>query len=125
MSLVQSIEGIKRKVSTASTLVAEIQGFGDKRVNIDLRSAVEDIGNLNFDAFKEIAEFLNVTTAPYETKRNFIDESLVAMRNKIAHGERLEVGIEGVQTAFDEVVLLLRAFKTDIENGATSKTFLA
>jgi hypothetical protein len=124
MSLVQRIEGIKRKIATASALVSDIQSYGDRPLVINLWPVVEDIGNLNFNAFEEIAQFLDINTLPYEARKNFIDESLIAARNKIAHGERLEVDEEGFKTVFREVNNLMRSFKTDIENSVSSKSYL-
>ena len=125
MGLVQKIETIKRKVATASAIVGEIQAFGERPVAINLWPTVEEIGNLNYDAFKEIAEFLGIITTPYETKRHFIDEALLRKRNKIAHGERLDVDVDAVETAFGEVNGLMRSFKTDIENSVSAKDYRA
>lgn len=125
MSMVQTLESIKRKLTTASSLVARIRAFDEQAVSIKLWQAVEDIGNLDFALFSEISDFLAINSAPYATKKVFIDERLIATRNRIAHGERLEVDEIAVFSMFDEVIGLLRAFKTDIENGVTMKLYLA
>lgn len=124
MKLVQSIEGIKRRIATSSILLAEIQAFGEKPVSIKLSSTIDDVGNLTFSLFEEIAQFLAIDLSSYQARRNFIDESLINTRNKIAHGESLEVDLESAQTAFAEVIVLMRAFKTDIENSVTAKSYL-
>lgn len=125
MVFVQNLGEIKRRFTTAASTVSYIQRFGNENVTIKLWPVIEDIGNLSFDLFVEIAEFLGIDSIPYATKKNFIDESLVSSRNKIAHGERLEVDLPSMLDTFDEVIGLLRHYKNDIENNASSKAYLA
>jgi hypothetical protein len=124
MTFVQTLGSIKRRIATASSLVVKIQEFGNENVAINLAPAIDDLGNLSYDMFAEIAQFLDMELAQYETKKNFIDESLIAARNKIAHGERLEIDFEAVNSIFNEVIGLMRNFKADLENAVTAKSYL-
>ncbi len=88
------------------------------------QSIVRTEGNLNGDAFKNITAAIGLDSTKYETRFKWIDVELVARRNRIAHGERLEVAPSLFPTLSHETLKLLRWFKTDIENGAATKMYL-
>ena len=46
---------------------------------------------------------MDISTEPYETKFNLIDNSLVDRRNKVAHGEFLEIGGQDFGKLIDEI----------------------
>jgi MAE_28990/MAE_18760-like HEPN len=81
--------------------------------------------NLNSEVLADILAALGLSSAPYETRYKLIDESLVARRNKIAHGEWLELDQASCEGLIDEVLTLLRIFKTDVENCVATKSYLA
>jgi hypothetical protein len=45
-------------------------------------------------------------------------------RNKIAHGEYLDLTHDNYRELADEILILLRLFKTDIENAAVLSKYL-
>ena len=71
-----------------------------------------------------LALSVGIDPAPYEARYNLIDESLLRRRNEIAHGEFLDVDAGDYRTLADEVLLMMRLYKTDIENGAARSLFL-
>lgn len=95
----------------------------EERVSISYSGVVNTESNLSSKVFSNIAQSLCIATGPYEAKFKLIDESLVKRRNKIAHGEFLDISIEEWRNLADEVLALIRSYKTDIENAATSSSF--
>ncbi len=96
-----------------------------ERADLALSNAINTGANLNSDVFANIATSLGVTTAPYDSYFNLIDEALLARRNRIAHGEYLDLGADDFRTLADEVIKLLRMYKTDLENLASIGAFRA
>lgn len=123
LGLVQQLHGIERKISTSSNLTYQIMDMEKRNVCIDLWPRLEKIGNLNFDLFMEIVEFLGLSSSRYSTKKAFIDESLVGTRNKVAHGERTGVDMPAALNTIVETIDLMNLFKADIEDAATNEKF--
>lgn len=86
---------------------------------ITLGSAIDTESNLTSKVFDNIVVSLAISPTSYESKYKLLDQSLVKRRHKIAHGEYLDISAAEWRTLADEVLLLMRRFKTDIENAAT------
>ena len=82
-------------------------------------------GNLNYERFCGIAAAVGIDISCYETRAKFVDTSLLKCRNEIAHGSWVNLDINGFADVADGVLLLLRQFKTDLENSITRKSYLA
>jgi hypothetical protein len=91
----------------------------DNRASIPYKGVIDASSNLSSAVFGNIASSIGISTNPYETKYHFIDESVLRRRNQIAHGEFLDVQPTDYNQISDEVVNLLRSYKTDIENALT------
>jgi hypothetical protein len=87
------------------------------------RTAIDAKSNLNSEVFGEIAKTIGLDIVGYQKRFNLIDESLLARRNRIAHGEYLDIGTDAWRGLADDVILLMRQFKTDIENAASLARF--
>ena len=95
----------------------------DQRANIPYRGVIDTASNLSSTVFTNIASSIGISADPYATKFHFIDESVLRRRNQIAHGEFLDVGPSDYDKISDDVVGLLRSFKTDIENALTLDSY--
>jgi MAE_28990/MAE_18760-like HEPN len=95
------------------------------RADLALSGVVNTEHNLNANVFANIAVSVGVATDPYEPYFNLIDESLVARRNKIAHGEHLDLNANDFRLLADNVINLLRMYKTNLENLASTEAFRA
>lgn len=113
-----SYEGNMSALSFLTTKMSE-------RFNVDFSGAVNTESNLSSTVFFNIASSLCISHAPYEAKANLIDESLLKRRNKIAHGEYLDIDSDEWRNLADEVLVLLRSYKTDVENAATMMSYRA
>jgi MAE_28990/MAE_18760-like HEPN len=94
------------------------------RAELRARSAIDTQSNLSSAVFENIAATIGIQTAAYEPRFHLIDESLLARRNKIAHGEYLDLNVDGWRKLADEVVFLMRQVKNDIENSASLSRYL-
>ena len=91
------------------------------QLNID--TAINTGSNLKSSTFENILHTVGIDPAPYETKANFIDESLLKRRNTIAHGEFIDITKDDWDKLADEVIQMLRHFKNDIENSMVQSSF--
>ncbi|NQU06134.1 MAG: hypothetical protein HQ568_08580 [Calditrichaeota bacterium] len=96
----------------------------DDKANLHLSEAVNTESNLSSSVFENIALSIGIDTNNYNSKYHFIDESLLKRRNKIVHGNYMNLDDKSFKGFADEVIGLLRTFKDDIENAASLKSYL-
>jgi len=90
---------------------------------LKIAAAIRTESNLTSKVFANIARSLDIELDHYETKFNLIDTSLVNRRNKVAHGEFLELGGKEFGQLIDDVIQLMRTYKTDLENAASCEAY--
>ena len=93
------------------------------RAELRYNTKINTHSNLNSDVFEDIATTIGIDQARYHSRYNFLDSSLLARRNSIAHGEHLDLDIDAYSDLSDGVVTLLRWVKTDIQNSASLEIF--
>lgn len=94
------------------------------RARFNVSSAINTESNLSSTVFKNICESIGVSFTEIETKAKLIDESLVNRRNKIAHGEHLDLKSKDLTELVKDVVAIMERFKTEILNNAVLHKFL-
>ncbi len=97
----------------------------EKQAVFPWKDVIRTQGNLSSEVFRSVVAAIAVDPAKYESRYNWIDKVLLARRNRIAHGERLEFLASEFPSLADETLTLLRWFKTDIENSVATKAYLA
>lgn len=95
----------------------------EKPAKMVLGTAVNTESNLTSTVFSNIAQSIDIAVDQYETKFNLIDESLVRRRNSIAHGEYLDLKPDQFVELVDEVLMVMRWYKTDLENAASQASY--
>jgi HEPN superfamily RiboL-PSP-like protein len=100
-----------------------VLGELDKRSRMNMSRAINTESNLTSKVFANIANSLDIATGAYETKFNLIDESLVRRRNEIAHGNYLDLEADDFRSLVDEVLQMMRDYKTDLQNAASMATY--
>ncbi|WP_328917913.1 MAE_28990/MAE_18760 family HEPN-like nuclease [Streptomyces sp. NBC_00223] len=83
----------------------------DDRPFIPSKDGIDTQSNLNSDLLFDVLGSLGLNAAPFETKRMLIDHSLLAARNKIAHGEFLALDREGYEELHAEVILIIETIR--------------
>ena len=121
----KSLHDARHSKQTAANIVA-IEFLRDgliQKSQMKVDVAINTESNLNSEVFKNILSTIGLNSAAYEPKANLIDESLLRRRNTIAHGEYLDVGKRDWANLADEVLAMLRQFKTDIENASAQAAY--
>lgn len=95
--------------------VAEIRG--DKLVDAE--------SNLNSAKFIGLVACVGFDKSPFETSSKFLDESLLARRNAICHGETLDLDVVSYQSVEGQVIALMEQVKNVALDHAQNKKFLA
>lgn len=119
LSLLSSSRKTKPNIDALDFVISQM----DKPAKMNMSSAIDTESNLNSKVFANIAESLDIATSPYETKYKLIDESLVGRRNKVAHGEYLDLSSTEFIILADDILRMMRNYKTDIENAASMQTY--
>ncbi len=108
-----------RNVETLNFVLTHI----DKPARMRISSAIDTESNLTSAVFSNIAASLDISYVRYETKFKLIDESLVKRRNSVAHGEYLDIDSGEFMSLAQDVLQLMREYKTDIENAASLHSY--
>ncbi|MDM8552706.1 MAE_28990/MAE_18760 family HEPN-like nuclease [Desulfobacterales bacterium HSG2] len=125
--------GLKRKLSQLSssgqsrfnTEIIDflLEGLSEKAV-LQLGNTVDTESDLSSSVFENIALSVGIDPAPFEARYHLMDESLLKRRNIIAHGEYIDLTPDDYRKLADEVIMLMRNYKTEIENAAVLKKYL-
>ena len=115
--LIDSRKVVKQS-KAISVLFQEFEKRGIFPDDIPLKTS-----NLNFEIFEEYCTLIGVETLPFETKRQFINQRLVANRNNIAHGKYLLMDETDFKEIFEITIKLMKSFKDSIENSAALSSF--
>lgn len=127
-----SIFGLKSNLQTLTASrqsTANINAFDfilselGKTAKLQLNTAINTESNLTSKVFENIANSLGIKTDPYSSRFNMIDESLVQRRNKIAHGEFIDIGGKEFGELLDGILALMREYKTDLQNAASTAAY--
>ncbi|HKU00954.1 MAG TPA: MAE_28990/MAE_18760 family HEPN-like nuclease [Paraburkholderia sp.] len=125
--------GMKNKLASAnssskSEVVIEAVTYLLDELNRPIRlprsEAISAESNLSSLVFLNITGWIGIDPTPYSTRFTLIDTTLLENRNRIAHGEYLSVNAERFYELTDEILEMLRWFKTDIENAVVQNSFL-
>ena len=115
--------GASRKSKSNIVAIDFILNQLEERSQLKVEAAINTESNLSSEVFANILLAIGLDASEYETKYNLIDESLLRRRNHIAHGEFIEVGSSDWSLLADEILGLLRKFKTDIENSSSLESY--
>ena len=108
-------------ISALDVILAELE----KPANLPVRNAIDTQSNLSSAVFMDIVGWIGLDAERYSTKFKLLDESLLKRRNRIAHGEYLEIDQSAFDDLVNQVLELLRWFKTDLENALATEAFVA
>ena len=113
-----------KKISSAEELINFFCTKLSDNLRIPHKGIVDTESNLSSKVLKEILWTLGLERTWFETKSALIDESLVAKRNYIAHGEALNIDLADYLKLHHEVLSMIDAFRTLLQNAAVQDKFL-
>jgi hypothetical protein len=122
LAYVKTMRAISKRVFVSSELLNKLYAIDEDVADIPLERHISRIGNLNYDLFEQISEFLALSVD--SSKRVLIDEKLLKLRNDIAHGEFLLIDVDGFDQLSIEILDLIREFKTALQNAVVLKSYL-
>ncbi|MEO5329604.1 MAG: MAE_28990/MAE_18760 family HEPN-like nuclease [Magnetococcus sp. THC-1_WYH] len=126
--------GVKNKIGdlrdsqqTYSNLetIKYILEANSKKTKLDFDKAIDMESNLSSSVFKNIAFSIGIDISLYSQRFQLIDARLLKQRHAIAHGEKTDIDKGSYIDLSKEVIGLMRQFKTDIENAASTEKYLA
>lgn len=91
--------------------------------NIDWEHSINTRSNLNTRTLQDILCILGLDDDHYTLKKQLLDQRLLENRNRVAHGQRVEIEIDEYYALHDEVIQLLQNFRSDVENAAATGAF--
>lgn len=120
--LATSSESAKSDVAVEA--VSYLLGQLDRPIRLPREDAISAESNLSSKVFVNISGWIGIDYSQYSTRFALIDNVLLKSRNSIAHGQHLTITPPSFHNLVDEVLEMLRWFKTDIENSVVNQSFL-
>ena len=118
-----------RSISEVSRTVAAILDSGPVRMGtLDtkaIKEAINTRSNLNSKVLKEILLTVGFSNRGYLSKGNLLDERLLGSRNRIAHGQRVELDALEYFELHGAIIELMERFKSDVELAVSAKSYRA
>ncbi len=111
-----------RKATVQTDMVRFIMDATLERFNADPEKLIRT-ANLNSEVFRDIAVMLGIDYSPFETKARLIDEALLRRRNRIAHGEHLDIDAKSYDELHKEILAMLRLFSDGVVGQARSGAY--
>ncbi len=119
-----SISGRSNLPSLHTKLTATIMSGLSQRALLRWEDAVHTGSNLKAETLREILSLLGIEFAYYLPKGPIIDKKLLENQNRIAHGERAQIGPEDYNDLHNSIIDLVEYFRTDISNAALRRSYL-
>jgi hypothetical protein len=124
LAYANQLHSISRRIFTATELLLAFRELDNEKAILNLAPHLWNVGNLNYDLFEQILQFFSLDTSIYSSKKQLIDDVLLRHRNEIAHGSFIQFDSGRFDTLSDEILELMRQFKTDIQNSAASRAYI-
>lgn len=124
------ISGILRKyegsygISSKLALVADWRSLEVSQFKNFREKGISTGGNLNYERFSEICRLLKIDPNKVVSDPDYLDRSVLGVRNKIAHGESITVTEDEFIAASDFVIESMRGFRTETEYCVVNKRYL-
>ena len=119
--------GIGNAGASLATFVPQVEPmlpFFAAPAAIELNSIIDTESNLSSRVFRRIVTILGIDYAKFELHEKFIDDDLLRVRHKVAHGEHYLVNFDEYVALKDTTIMLMTMFKNEIENQVELDSFL-
>jgi hypothetical protein len=112
-----------KKAEDHIRLVLFFQNNLTTQSSLPFKDVIDTQSNLSTAILRNIVTFLGFDYTVYETKEKMLDERLLKNRNRIAHGEYLEITDNEVHELMNECISLMEIFKNQIDNAVSLQTY--
>ena len=112
--------GQSNRPSVHTSMVERLLSDLSDNAELDWRNSVNTRSNLNADTLREVLALLGLNNVNYLSKGQLLNEKLLANRNRVAHGERVEIDPSDYDLLHNEIIQLVDWFSTDVQNAAAT-----
>ena len=116
--------GQTRKVSKYTKLIETLMEKMEEPIKIPYKSLITTQSNLSSKVLFEILLTLGLDPSPYELKFKLIDNHLLDQRNKVSHGQYLDIDLEIFLDTAKDIIFLLETFRNQLIESARSEKYL-
>lgn len=85
---------------------------------------IETASNLSYDVACKMSDSIGVSGVDALLDKDFMDDSLLAKRNAIAHGQSAPIHFDDIDNYRDQTITMMRSFKDRLLVAATGLEFL-
>lgn len=124
MPRLSALSNSKSSLSDRCDLINAILNSSCNRFSIHNEKIVNAKANLNFEVLSDICIVCDIPVDNFESRKKFINDSLLRRRNSIAHGEHTLIDVSEVDDVSQNTISLMREFGTAVENQVTLKLYL-
>lgn len=86
-------------------------------------NTVNTRSNLDSRTLAEILTLVGLEATEYLLKGLLVDGRLVANRNRVVHGTKVEIDYDDYTELHSQIIFLVERFRTDIQNAAVTEQF--
>ncbi len=104
-------------------LVSKLLSDLSDHPNSHWENVVNTRSNLNSKTLEEILALVGLDAREYLSKGMLVDGKLLANRNQVAHGTRIDIDYADYIELHSQVISLVEQFRTDIQNAAVTERF--
>ena len=115
--------GQSNRPTVHTGIVTRLMSDLSDNAEINWQNSVNTRSNLNAETLREILTLLGLDERDYLLKGPLLDEKLLANRNRVAHGERVEIDSDDYDVLHSELIQLIDRFSTDVQNAAATGRF--
>ena len=106
--------------TSRTNLITKLTSDLSERADIDWQNSVNARSNLNSKTLREILALLGLDANRYLSKGSLLDKKLLENRNRVAHGERMEIDPDDYDLLHNEIIQIADWFSTDVQNAAVT-----
>lgn len=115
-----------KKNSLHTSFITTVFNIKDEESRLPTSNIIDTESNIKSDVFLEICFTIGIDVKKYETRFSFIDEVILNLRNRIAHGERIrDISLDKRRfiDICDTVTWLIDQFSDDVLEAALNDKF--
>ena len=115
----------QRSTAANVALVDAILDADTERMPSSIGNVIDTKSNLDSRILNEILLTVGFETSGYLSRERLLDVRLLGNRNKVAHGEQLDIDASDYVDLHGTVIDLMNRFKNDVENAVSARSYRA